>query len=157
MIATAVSSGLLIYKRRATKKYNSRALKTDASNSIKDVLTSITAFIGIALTRDLNIIQFEAIDEIIISLFVFTMVYTIIRETSLVPDGCLPMPRNLNRHRKHCQKCQAFKQVHSLRMRKIGPYLIGDLHVVVDADLTVRDSGKMAYEIDERVKTNLMM
>jgi divalent metal cation (Fe/Co/Zn/Cd) transporter len=37
-------------------------------------------------------------------------------------------------------------------MRKIGPYLIGDLHVVVDADLTVRDSGKIAYEIEERIK-----
>jgi divalent metal cation (Fe/Co/Zn/Cd) transporter len=36
--------------------------------------------------------------------------------------------------------------------RKIGPYLIGDLHVVVDADLTVRDSGKIAYEIEELVK-----
>ena len=37
-------------------------------------------------------------------------------------------------------------------MRKLGPYLIGDIHVVVDADLTVRDSGKIAYEIEERVK-----
>ena len=37
-------------------------------------------------------------------------------------------------------------------MRKIGPYLIGDLHVVVDADLTVRDSSKIAYEIEELVK-----
>jgi divalent metal cation (Fe/Co/Zn/Cd) transporter len=37
-------------------------------------------------------------------------------------------------------------------MRRIGPYMIGDLHVVVDADLTVRDSSKIAYEIEERVK-----
>jgi divalent metal cation (Fe/Co/Zn/Cd) transporter len=37
-------------------------------------------------------------------------------------------------------------------MRKLGPYLIGDMHVVVDADLTVRDSAKIAHEIEERVK-----
>ena len=53
-LATAVSSGLLIYKRRAAKKYASLALKTDANNSIKDVLTSITAFAGIALSQILQ-------------------------------------------------------------------------------------------------------
>src|SRR4030067_2877086 len=43
-LAAVVSLVLLIYKRRAAKKYDSLALKTDANNSIKDVLTSITAF-----------------------------------------------------------------------------------------------------------------
>ncbi len=41
-----------------------------------------------------------------------------------------------------------------MRMRKIGPYIIGDLYVVVDADLTVRDSSKTAHEIEERIKKN---
>jgi divalent metal cation (Fe/Co/Zn/Cd) transporter len=34
----------------------------------------------------------------------------------------------------------------------LGPYLIGDIHVVVDADLTVRDSSKIAYNIEESLK-----
>jgi divalent metal cation (Fe/Co/Zn/Cd) transporter len=46
--ATAASSFLLFYKTRAARKYGSLALKTDAPNSIKDVLTSVTAFLGIA-------------------------------------------------------------------------------------------------------------
>jgi len=88
-LAATVSSALLIYKRRAAKKYNSLALKTDANNSIKDVLTSITAFVGIALAGYFNIIQTDAIAGIIISLFVFTMVYTIMKEASLVlMDAC---------------------------------------------------------------------
>jgi cation diffusion facilitator family transporter len=152
LLATAVSSVLLIYKRRAAKKYNSLALKTDASNSIKDVLTSITAFIGIALARYFNIIQSDAIAGIIISLFVFTMVYTIIKEASLVLMDACQCPEILTNIENIAKSVKLVKQVHSLRMRKIGPYLIGDLHVVVDADLTVRDSGKIAYEIEERIK-----
>jgi cation diffusion facilitator family transporter len=152
LLATAVSSILLIYKRRAAKKYNSLALKTDASNSIKDVLTSITAFIGIALARYFNIIQSDAIAGIIISLFVFTMVYTIMKEASLVLMDACQCPEILTNIENIAKSVKLVKQVHSLRMRKIGPYLIGDLHVVVDADLTVRDSGKIAYEIEERVK-----
>ena len=152
LLATTVSSGLLIYKRRAAKKNTSLALKTDASNSFKDVLTSITAFIGIALARYFNIIQSDAIAGIIISLFVFTMVYTIIKEASLVLMDACQCPEILNRIENIAKSVKQVKQVHSLRMRKMGPYLIGDLHVVVDADLTVRDSGKIAYEIEERVK-----
>jgi divalent metal cation (Fe/Co/Zn/Cd) transporter len=62
----------------------SLALKTDASNSIKDVLTSITAFVGILLSSYFNITQMDAIAAIIISLFVFIMVYPILKEASLV-------------------------------------------------------------------------
>jgi cation diffusion facilitator family transporter len=152
LLATAVSSVLLIYKRRAAQKYNSLALKTDASNSIKDVLTSITAFIGIALARYFNIIQADAIAGIIISIFVFTMVYTIMKEASLVLMDACQCPEILTNIENIAKSVKLVKQVHSLRMRKIGPYLIGDLHVVVDADLTVRDSGKIAYEIEERIK-----
>ena len=151
-LATVVSSVLLIYKRRAAKKYASLALKTDASNSIKDVLTSITAFVGIALARYFNIIQSDAIAGIIISLFVFTMVYTIMKEASLVLMDACQCPEILTNIENIAKSVKLVKQVHSLRMRKIGPYLIGDLHVVVDADLTVRDSGKIAYEIEERIK-----
>jgi cation diffusion facilitator family transporter len=152
LLATAVSSILLIYKRRAAKKYNSLALKTDASNSIKDVLTSITAFIGIALARYFNIIQADAVAGIIISIFVFTMVYAIMKEASLVLMDACQCPEILTNIENIARSVKLVKQVHSLRMRKLGPYLIGDLHVVVDADLTVRDSGKIAYEIEERVK-----
>ena len=152
LLAAAVSSVLLIYKRRAAKKYASLALKTDASNSIKDVLTSITAFTGIALSRYFNIIQTDAIAGIIISLFVFTMVYAIMKEASLVLMDACQCPEILTDIENIARSVKQVKQVHSLRMRKIGPYLIGDLHVVVDADLTVRDSGKIAYEIEERIK-----
>jgi cation diffusion facilitator family transporter len=151
-LAASVSSALLIYKRRAAKRYNSLALKTDANNSIKDVLTSITAFVGIALARYFNIIQTDAIAGIIISLFVFTMVYTIMKEASLVLMDACECSEILTDIENIAISVKQVKQVHSLRMRKIGPYLIGDLHVVVDADLTVRDSGKIAYEIEELVK-----
>ena len=83
-VAALVSLQLLIYKRRAARKFGSLALKTDASNSIKDVLTSVIAFIGIALSSFFGVLQTDAIAGIIISIFVFTMVYPILKEASLV-------------------------------------------------------------------------
>ena len=152
LLATTVSIVLLIYKYRAAKRYASLALKTDASNSIKDVLTSFTAFLGIALSRYFSIVQADAIAGIVISFFVFTMVYSITKEASLVLMDACQCPDILTDIENLARGVKQVKRVHSLRMRKLGSYLIGDIHVVVDADLTVRDSARIAYEIEKLLK-----
>ncbi|XHH08967.1 MAG: cation diffusion facilitator family transporter [Candidatus Bathyarchaeia archaeon] len=150
--AATVSSFLLVYKRRAAKKFNSTALKTDAANSIKDVLTSVTAFAGIALSLLFNFTQMDAIAGIVISLFVFTMVYPILRESSLVLLDAFDDPETLSEIEVTCKKTKNVKQIQNIRLRKVGSYLIGDAQVVLDADLTVRDAVKTAREIEENIK-----
>jgi cation diffusion facilitator family transporter len=152
LLATTVSLILLIYKTRSARRYASLALKTDAFNSIKDVLTSVTAFLGIALSNYFNIVQADAVAGMIISLFVFTMAYAIIKEASLVLMDACQCPEILTSIESLAESIKQVKRVHSLRMRKLGPYLIGDIHVVVDADLTVRESSRIAYEIEDRLK-----
>jgi cation diffusion facilitator family transporter len=148
--ATLVSSLLLIYKRRAAEKYGSLALKTDASNSIKDVLTSITAFVGIALSSYFNIPQTDAIAGIIISLFVFTMVYPVLKEASLVLLDSFHSPETIAAIEKIANSITQVKKVHSIRMRKLGSYLIGDMHVVLCNDMTVEEAYAIVSQIEDR-------
>jgi len=148
--ATLVSSLLLIYKRRAAEKYGSLALKTDASNSIKDVLTSITAFVGIALSSYFNIPQMDAIAGIIISLFVFTMVYPILKEASLVLLDSYHCPETIAAIENIANSIRQVEKVHSIRMRKLGSYLIGDMHIVLRNDMTVAEAYAIASQIEER-------
>jgi cation diffusion facilitator family transporter len=148
--AAFVSSLLLIYKRRAARKFGSLALKTDASNSIKDVLTSITAFVGIALASYFNIIQMNAIAGIIISLFVFTMVYPILKEASLVLLDSFHSPETITAIENIANSITQVKQVHSIRMRKLGSYIIGDMHVVLNKDMTVQEACGIATQIENR-------
>jgi cation diffusion facilitator family transporter len=150
--AAVTSAFLLIYKRRAAKKYKSTALKTDATNSIKDVLTSVTAFTGIALSLFFGLTQTDAIAGIVISLFVFTMVYPIVRESSLVLMDAFDDPEILSEIEETTKKTKNVKQIQNIRLRKVGSYLIGDAQVVLDADLTVRDAVKIAREIEENIK-----
>ena len=148
--ATVVSSLLLIYKRRAAEKYGSLALKTDASNSIKDVLTSITAFVGIALSGYFNIPQTDAIAGIIISLFVFTMVYPTLKEASLVLLDSFHSPETIAAIENIANSIIQVKKVHSIRMRKLGSYLIGDMHIVLRNDMTVEEAHAIASQIEDR-------
>jgi cation diffusion facilitator family transporter len=149
--ATLVSSLLLIYKRKAAKKYGSLALKTDASNSIKDVLTSITAFTGIALSSYFNFPQTDAIAGIIISLFVFTMVYPIIKEASLVLLDSYHCPETIAAIEEIANSIPQVKKAHSIRMRKLGSYLIGDMHIVLSNDMTIEEAYSIATGIEERI------
>jgi cation diffusion facilitator family transporter len=148
--ATLVSSLLLFYKRRAAEKYGSLALKTDASNSIKDVLTSITAFVGIALSSYFNLPQTDAIAGIIISLFVFTMVYPVLKEASLVLLDSFHSPETIAAIENIANSIIQVKKVHSIRMRKLGSYLIGDMHIVLRNDMTVEEAHAIASQIEER-------
>jgi len=151
LLATAIASVLLVYKTRAAKKYASLALKTDATNSVKDVFTSVTAFLGIAFSRYFHIAQTDAIAGVIISIFIFAVAYLIVKEASLVlMDACqcseiLTDIENISKSVKHV------KGVHDIRMRKLGSYLIGDMHVVVDADMSVREADQIATQIEERL------
>ena len=150
LAAAFVSSLLLVYKRKAAKKYGSLALKTDASNSIKDVLTSITAFVGILLSSYFNIIQMDAIAGIIISLFVFTMVYPTLKEASLVLLDSYHSPETMAAIESIANSIKQVRQVHSIRMRKLGSYLIGDMHVVLNKDMTVEEAHSIASQIENR-------
>jgi len=152
LMAAGVAFGIFIFKSRAAKKYGSLSLKTDASNSVKDVLTSITAFFAIALGRYFGIVQIDAIAGMLIALFVFAAAYSTIREASLVlMDACqcgdiLLDIESIARRVKHV------KEVHNIRMRKLGPYLMGDMHVVVDGDMPVKEADEIATQIEEQVK-----
>jgi divalent metal cation (Fe/Co/Zn/Cd) transporter len=80
------------------------------------------------------------------------MVYTIIKESSLVLMDACQCKESLKDIENVAGRVKNVRRVHSLRMRKLGPYLVGDMHVVVDGGLTVRDSARIAHEIEERVK-----
>jgi cation diffusion facilitator family transporter len=152
LLATAVAGVILFFKARAARRYDSLALKADAFNSTKDVLTSLTAFVGIALSRYLNIRVTDSIAGIIIALFVFTVAYSVIKESSLILMDACQCSDILLDIENIVKNVKNVKQVHDIRMRKLGPYLVGDMHVVVDGDMSVREADKIAIQIEEQVK-----
>jgi cation diffusion facilitator family transporter len=147
-----VSALLLVYKRRAAKRYKSAALKTDAANSIKDVLASSTVLLGIALSFSLGITQTDAIAGIVIAFFVFAMIRPILRESSLVLLDAFDDHEIVGEIEQTAKQTRGIKQVQKVRMRKAGSYLIGDMRVVIDADLTVRDACRITKEVEKSIK-----
>jgi cation diffusion facilitator family transporter len=150
--ATVVAFLLYVYKARAARRFSSVALKADSVNSIKDVLTSFTAFVSLFLSRYFGLLGTDAIAGVIIALFVFTASYSIVKEASLVLMDACQCSDILADIAGIAKSVKRVRGVHDIRMRQIGPYLMGDMHVVVDPDMTVREADLIAVQVEQRVK-----
>jgi len=152
LAAAAVAMIQSFYKRRAARRFDSLALRTDAFNSVKDFMTSITAFFGIALSHYFGIIQTDSIAGMIIAVFIFTVSYVTIREASLVlMDACsctdiISDIENIAKTTAHV------KRAHNIRLRKLGPYVVGDMHIEVDGNMTVKEAHELTTQIEEKIK-----
>lgn len=150
--ATVVAFMLYVYKARAARRFSSVALKADSVNSIKDVLTSFTAFVSLVLSRYFGLLGTDAVAGVIIALFVFTVSYSIVKEASLVLMDACQCSDILSDIADTVKSVKRVRGVHDIRMRQIGPYLMGDMHVVVDPDMTVREADLIAMQVEQRVK-----
>jgi len=152
LIATIIALSLAFYKLRAAKRLDSLALRTDALNSIKDVLTSLTAFFGVALSHYLGILQTDSIAGIIIALFIFTVSYVTIKEASLVLMDACTCTEIVSDIENIAKSIQNVRRVQNIRLRKLGPYIIGDMHIEVDGNMTIKEADKLTNEIEEKIK-----
>ena len=152
LVATIIALSLAFYKLRTAKRIDSLALRTDALNSIKDVLTSLTAFFGIVFSHYLGIIQMDSIAGIIIAFFIFTVSYVTIKEASLVLMDACTCQEIVSDIEGIAKSIQHVKSVQNIRLRKLGPYIIGDMHIEVDGNMTVNEADKITTEIEEKIK-----
>jgi len=151
-LATMVALYLSLYKIEAARKLDSLALKTDAFSSIKDVLTSMIAFAGIALSRYFGILQTDAIAGVIIAVFIFTVSYVVIREASLVLMDACTCPEIVSAIEKIAMNTPQVKGVYGIRLRKLGPYIVGDMHVELDGDTSIYEADKIITKIEQTIK-----
>jgi cation diffusion facilitator family transporter len=152
LAATVIAFVQWVFKNRASRRYGSLALRADALNSVKDVLTSFTAFVAIVLSKYYGIMRADAVAGVIIAAFVFTVSYSIVREASLVLMDACQCSDILTDIANVVRGVKRVIGVHDIRMRKVGPYLMGDMHVVVDPDMTVREADLIAAQVEQRVK-----
>jgi cation diffusion facilitator family transporter len=152
LIAASIAMVMSVFKRREAKRFDSLALKTDAFNSVKDFLTSITAFLGIAISHYLGVTQTDSIAGIIIALFIFTVSYYIIKEASLVLMDACSCTEIVSDIESIAKNFAHVRGVHSIRLRKLGPYVVGDMHVEVDGKMTVNEAHTLTAQIEEKVK-----
>jgi cation diffusion facilitator family transporter len=137
---------------KASRKFGSTALRVGGLSGTLDVLASVAVLIGVALSTYLGILHADSIAGILIAGAIFVGAYSIFKESSLVLVDACSCGDLVGAIGEMAKSVKGVKEVHSIRVRKLGPYMTGDMHIVISSEMLVREADQIATEVEEKIK-----
>jgi len=151
-VAAAVVLAVSAWIARASRRLGSAALRVGGVSGVLDVLASVAVFIGVSFSKYLGVLHADSIAGILIAGAIFVGAYSIFKESSLVLVDACSCGDIVSAIGEMARSIKGVKEVHSIRLRKLGPYLTGDMHVVVSSEMLVREADQVATEVEEKIK-----
>jgi len=137
---------------RTSKKIGSTALKVGGLSAVLDALSSVAVLIGVTLSTYWGILHADSIAGILIAGAIFVGAYSIFKESSLVLVDACSCGDLIDTIGEITRSIKGIQDVHNIRIRKLGPYITGDMHVVVSSDMLVREADQIATQVEEKIK-----
>lgn len=158
-LAVLVIAGLgslyrALQMRRVANKYNILSLKLDAKNSIKDTTSSFVAF-GSVLLSSTGIQHADAIGGMLVAIYILTVAYVTIRESSLVLLDEFHEPELSKEIESVIRSHEHVKGIRDLRLRRAGPFIIGALEVEVDGNIPLSQAHEVATQLEKMVRSTI--
>jgi cation diffusion facilitator family transporter len=139
--------------RRISKKYDLLSLKTDANNSIKDGSASFIAFAAV-LASSLGFQYMDAIGGSIVAVYIYSVSYVSIKESSLILLDAFHRPELVGEIRKLIEKKYAV-EVRDVRLRRTGPYAVGVITILADGSLTLNQVDELRRAIRQELRRHI--
>ncbi len=153
--ATASAIAVLIisaWVNKTSRKLGSSALRVGELSGTLDVLSSIAVVVGIYLNKYLGILHADSIAGILIAGAILVGAYSIFKESSLVLVDACNCGDFIGAIGEMAKSVKGVKEVHNIRVRKLGPYMTGDMHIVVSSEMLVREADQIATDVEEKIK-----
>lgn len=146
------------YVLRVSKQINSISLRASAINYAIDIISSILVFVAIVGSY-FNLGIIDSISALIICLIIFYEAFEIGKEAiEILVDKS---PENIDEIVAFANTLDGVRDAHRLRARKIGTSILGDIHILVDPDLSVRDGHEISElvtaKINEKFSANIIV
>lgn len=153
-ISAIISYILSRYEGKFGEKINSEALISDAKESKMDTYTTISVFVGIVFSY----FGFPLVEPLVgigISLFVIKTGLSFIKGAVYGLMDVCPKPELVSEIRKIAKGIDGVKNVDSVRIRKSGPFLIGDVEVETEGKLPIKTVEKILNELRRVIKKKI--
>jgi cation diffusion facilitator family transporter len=149
-ITILVKEALFRYSYRVGSKLESPALLAAAKDHRKDAITSISTLIGVT-GAFFGLTFMDPLAAGITSFFIFHIGYeTFASSAHDLMDG-RPSGQFVDAVTRLAEKVEGVEHVHELKARRSGQYVIVDLKLDMNADMTVRKSHAIATEVKRRI------
>lgn len=130
---------------------SSTALEANAAHHRSDALSSIPVALAVVISNIFP--QFKYVDQIgaiIVSAFIIYSAWQIIKPA--IDELCDAGDHNVGEKiRDIAKKYPQITSIHLIRTRRVGKTTTGDLHIMVDPDMTVRESHHIAHLLKSEI------
>lgn len=141
---------LFRYTRNAGKKIRSQALEANAWHHRSDALSSIPVLIAVGVAIAFPKLWFvDAVGAVIVAFFILHSAYEIAWPGihQLVDQGA--NAETLDKLKNLALSHPKVLSLHGFRSRYVGSDLHVDVHIVVDAQMTLKDAHNVAEEVEQ--------
>jgi cation diffusion facilitator family transporter len=153
-----VLKGLLVWLNlRIGKKIQSQVLIANGLNFRTDILTSMIVLISVSVGH-LSIGTFSLywVDPsiaLLISIFIILTAINASKESIEILLDKSPEQEILDEVHAIVEKTEGVEEIKNLRLRKIGSKITGDIGIIVDSSLTIKEGHEISKKALERVKS----
>ena len=156
-ISLAAKAGLSTLKFRYGRKLKSEALTADAWNDATDTISAIAALIavGLTLTDRLRFAEADRYGGFVVGLIVVSAGIRVVRGTTMQLMDTMPDARLIAQIREAASRVPGVRGVEKCFARKTGFKYHVDLHLEVDPEMTVRQSHKLAHQVQLNILARL--
>ncbi len=157
LVAIAARAVMATRKFRVASQIGSSALRSDAWNDSVDILSAVVALGAVMLTR-LSPGRFADADHYgaaIVGLVVVITGIRVVRSATLDLADTMPDPAMTDAVRRVALSVPGVEDVEKQRARKTGLQYHVDLHIEVAPDMTVRQSHRIAHEVQDAILSAL--
>ncbi|MEM3374000.1 MAG: cation diffusion facilitator family transporter [Candidatus Woesearchaeota archaeon] len=152
LVFTIIVKGFMsYYYKKVGEKENSPALRAGSVDSRNDVLVSFIALIGV-LGTIIKINVLDSISALIISLYIFYSGYKIAKENIDYLMGKSAPIENIKEIERIAKKVKGVISIHDLRAHYVGNFLHLEIHIVVNENLSTRESHRIGKEVQYKLE-----
>ncbi|MEI7815875.1 MAG: cation diffusion facilitator family transporter [Desulfuromonadales bacterium] len=146
LVTIIIKEWLYRFSTKTGKKLESPALLAIAKDHRKDAVTSISTLIGV-IGAFLGLGVLDPLAAGLTSLFILYVGYQTFREAAHdLMDGTAPADF-INALQVLAESVEHVEHVHEMRARRSGQYMIVDLKLEMDPDMTVKQSHDVATKV----------
>ncbi|MDD2273389.1 MAG: cation diffusion facilitator family transporter [Desulfuromonadaceae bacterium] len=149
-VTIATKEWLYRFSTRTGKKLESPALLAIAKDHRKDAITSIATLVGV-IGAFFGLGIMDPLAAGLTSFFILHIGYQTFRETTHdLMDGTAPADF-INALQELAESVEYVEHVHEMRARRSGQYMIVDLKLEMDPDMTVKQSHDVATQVKKLI------
>lgn len=157
VLAIAVRGGMSARKFRVAREIGSLSLRSDAWNDAVDILSAVVGLGAVSLARMWpdRLASADAWGGFVVGLVVTATGLRVARSATLELADTMPDPSMMEAARRVASEVPGVAAVEKQHARKTGLQYHVDLHLEVDPHMTVRESHRIAHDVQARVRAEL--